>query len=171
MAKSKSEILDDIERKAKEAQSIDDVCGRSTIYGLSQHFTFIPEELVTAALSLSGGCGSSSGSCGAYVCGLLAIGTKFNPPMGDHSKQVLIKRDIAARKRNAFRDAFIKEFGTTMCPGVQEKLFGRSFNLMDDRQREEFFSLPEHEERCAAVVAKSARMAAEIILEEAEASS
>lgn len=166
MAKSKSEILDEIEKKAREAQLIDDVCGRSTIYGLSQHFTFIPQELVTAALSLSGGGGSSSGSCGAYICGLLAIGLKFNPPIGDQSREGLIKRDTAARKRNAFREAFIKEFGTTMCPGVQDKIFGRSFNFMDNRQREEFFSLPDYEEKCASVVSKGARLAAEIMLED-----
>jgi hypothetical protein len=166
MTKSQLKVLDKVTREAKEAQLVNDACGWSTLYGLSQHFNFIPEELVAAATSLSGGCGASNGSCGAYVCGLLAIGWKFNPPMGDNSPQGIARREIAARKLKTFREAFIKEFGTTMCPIIHEKLYGRSFDLMDEREREEFFAIPDHREKCASVVTKGARLAAEIMLEE-----
>jgi hypothetical protein len=75
---NKKEILDMIEKKAVEAQIRDDICSRSTMYGLKSYFNFIPEEMVTASMSLCGGAGISSGSCGAYCSGLLAIGLKFN---------------------------------------------------------------------------------------------
>jgi len=169
MTKSQLKVLDKVIRDAHEAQLVNDACGWSTLYGLSQHFNFIPEEMVAAATSLSGGCGGSNGSCGAYVCGLLAIGWKFNPPMGDHSQQGMVKREVAGKKLKAFREAFIKEFGTTMCPVIHEKLYGRSFDLMDEQQREEFFGIPDHREKCAEVVTKGARLAAEIMLEATKA--
>jgi hypothetical protein len=166
MTKSQLKVLDKVTREAKEAQMVNDACGWSTLYGLSRHFNFIPEELVAATTSLSGGCGASNGSCGAYVCGLLAIGWKFNPPMGDDSPPGIARKEIAGRKLKAFREAFIKAFGTTMCPVIHEKIYGRSFDLMDERERDEFFAIPDHKERCALVVTKGARLAAEIMLEE-----
>jgi hypothetical protein len=67
---TKQEKIDTVVKNAVEAQIRDDLCARSTMYGLSAVFDFIPESVVTGAASLSGGCGSASGSCGAYCCGL-----------------------------------------------------------------------------------------------------
>ncbi|MCR4431159.1 MAG: hypothetical protein NUV45_09105 [Tepidanaerobacteraceae bacterium] len=72
-----------VENNAVEAQKRDDICARSTMYGLKSYFDFIPEEMVTATLSLAGGTGGGSGSCGAYYSGLLALGLKFNPTMAE----------------------------------------------------------------------------------------
>jgi C_GCAxxG_C_C family probable redox protein len=161
---NKKEILDMIEKKAVEAQIRDDICSRSTMYGLKSYFNFIPEEMVTASMSLCGGAGISSGSCGAYCSGLLAIGLKFNATMAEESADPgLVVRGIG--KAIAFRDAFLKEFGTTLCPEIHKKIFGRSFNFLDEKQNAEFLNLPDHAEKCSTVVAKASRIAAEMILE------
>ncbi|MDO9533774.1 MAG: C-GCAxxG-C-C family protein [Bacillota bacterium] len=162
------EVLDLIEKKAVEAQLRDDACARSTMYGLGTYFPFISDEVVAATLSLIGGAGISSGSCGAYTSGLLAVGLKYNPLIEEEiAEEGLEKKDIAMGKIMTFRDAFIKEFGTTMCPEIHKIIFGRSFNLMDDQERDDFLSIPDHAEKCSAVVAKAARMAAEILLKDA----
>ena len=161
----KQEILDMVEKNAAEAQIRDDVCSRSTMYGLKYGFDFIPEEMVTSSLSLCGGTGISSGSCGAYCSALLAIGLKYNPTMAEESiDKSIMMRGIG--KTLAFRDAFLKEFGTTMCPEIHKTLFGRSYNFLDGKQNEEFLNLPGHAEKCSTVVAKAARMAAEMILDD-----
>jgi len=165
MTSSESKVLDEVEQKAKEAELHYHGCCRSTLYGLKQHFDFIPEELVTAATALSGGCGSSGGSCGAYCAGLLAIGLKFSPPIEDLSAEGEAKSTRNRERILAFRDAFQKEFGTTMCADIQERVFGRSFNQWDTKQREEFMNRPDHYEKCSYVVAKGARMATEFLLE------
>jgi C_GCAxxG_C_C family probable redox protein len=166
VAKSKRKIIDEVGQKAKEAEVVYSSCARSVLYGLKQHFDFLPDEMIRAASSLSAGCGSSGGSCGAYSGGLLAIGFQFNPSMGDLSQEGLKKRDIARKKRTAFREAFLAEFGTTMCPEIQEKVFGRRFKLWEEKEWQEFLNHPEHGEKCGDVVGKAARMAAKIMLEE-----
>ena len=159
--------LDLIEKNAVEAQLRDDACARSTMYGLKTYFPFITDEVVAATLSLIGGAGISSGSCGAYTSGLLAIGLKYNPLIAEESTAAgLAKKEKAMGKIFAFRDAFIREFGTTMCPEIHKLIFGRSFNLIQDQEREEFLSIPDHAEKCSRVVAKAVRIAAGIMLED-----
>jgi len=159
------DILDTIEQKATEALIRDDICARSTLYGLKSYFDYIPEEMVTASMSLLGGAGISSGSCGAYCSGLLAIGLKYNPTMAEESANISL-REKGIAKTIAFRDAFLKQFGTTLCPEIHKSLFGRSFNFLDEQQNAEFLNLPGHAEKCSTVVAKAARIAAEIMLED-----
>jgi C_GCAxxG_C_C family probable redox protein len=165
MTSSESKILDEVEQSARDAELNYHGCSRSTLYGLKQHFDFIPDELVRAATALGGGCSWSGGSCGAYCGGLLAIGLKFSPPIEDLSDEGLAKGESAREKRLAFKDLFLKEFGTTFCPEIQERLFGRRFDFMDEKEREELLNLPGHHEKCASVVSKGARLAAQILLE------
>ena len=77
---TREEILDLCGKAAREAQIRDDVCSRSTLIGLSQYFD-IPAEMIRASMSLCGGAGGSSGTCGTYTCGLLAVGLKYNVPL------------------------------------------------------------------------------------------
>lgn len=163
----KDEILQSIELAAMEAQIRDDICARSTMHGLQSHFDFIPPEMVTATLSLAGGCGSASGSCGAYCSGLLAVGLKFNPTLEEERKDPQ-SRMVGALKFMEYRDRFIQAYGTTLCPEIQKQLFGKGFDLKDQKEHEEFLALPGHAEKCAQVVAKAARLAAEMILENEE---
>ena len=161
--KTKAEILDTVEKNVRQAQLQDDLCARSTMEGLKSCLDFIPEEMVSACLSLAGGAGASSGSCGAYCAGLLAVGLKFNPTVAqeraDHSLRLKGKKKFIA-----FRDAFLKEFGTTLCPELHKRLFGRSFVFTDEAQGAEFFAVADHAEKCAEIVGKAARMTAEILL-------
>lgn len=159
--------LDTMEKNAVAAQLRDDACARSTMYGLKTYFPFITDEIVAATLSLIGGAGISSGSCGAFTSGLLAVGLKYNPLLAEESTAAgLAKKEKAMGKIFAFRDAFIKEFGTTMCPEIHKLIFGRSFNLLRDQERDDFLSIPDHAQKCSQVVAKAVRMAAGIIFED-----
>jgi hypothetical protein len=164
----KEKILELVEKNAVEAQLRDDACAPSAMYGLSTGFDFITEEAVAAAWPLLGGTGVASGSCGAYCSGLMAIGLKYIPLVAKASspEEALEKKELFRSKMLAYRDAFLKEYGTVLCPQIHKILFGRSFILSDDGQREDFLKIPDHAEKCATVVAKAARLAAKIILED-----
>ena len=155
--------IDHAVETAKAAIIRDDICARSVLVGLSELFEDMPEEMITASLSLAGGTGSASGSCGAYCCGLLAVGLKYNAPLEDELRNPSLKQ-IGAKKFSEYRDRFLKEMGTVMCPGCQEKVFGRSYNLVDEAEHMEFLSLPGHQQKCAEVVGVATRIAAEMIL-------
>ena len=165
-SKSKETVVEEVSGKAGQCELEYHGCSRCTLYGLSQHFDFIPEDLVRAAMTLAAGCSSSNGTCGAFSGGLLAIGLKYQPPMKDTSEQAQAQRLKSREKQFALRDAFLKEFGSTLCPDIQEKQFGRRFNMVDKEDWQAFMELPGHFEKCAEVVSKGTRLAAKIMLED-----
>ena len=162
---SKQELIDKAVVAAVEAQIRDDVCARSAMYGLKQAFDFIPEELVTASLSLAGGCGAGSGSCGAYCAGLLAVGMKYNSTMAEERENP-DAIELGCQKFVEYRDRFLKERGTILCPELHKQVFGRSYVFTDPAQHEEFMYLEGHAEKCAEVVASAVKVACEMLLED-----
>lgn len=164
---TKQEIIDLCGKTAREAQIRDDVCSRSLLIGLKAYFDFIPDDIVRASLSLCGGAGASSGSCGTYTCGLLAYGLKYNVPLeeelADPSKQ-----DIGAARFQKFRDRYIAEMGATLCPEFQKKVFGRSFIFTNPADCEEYWKITDHHIKCADVVEKATRLVASMLLEDEE---
>ncbi len=161
----KEKALKLIKKKSQETELKYGLCARSAMYGLSCYFNFIPEELVNAAYNLSGGVGASSGTCGAFSSGELVIGLKYAPSMAEvGTEEGEIKREIAEQKMIEFRDIFLEEFGTTLCSKIVENIFGKSFDLKDDNQLEEFLNFPGHTQKCASIVGRGAALAAEFIL-------
>ena len=150
---------------ARQAQIRDDVCARSVLVGLRSVCDEIPDEMITASLSLAGGTGAASGSCGAYCAGLLGVGIMFNATLDDELSNPALKMQ-GVEKFTEYRDRFLKEMGTVMCPEIHKKIFGRSYILTDPQQEMEFMMLEGHNVKCADVVATAARIAAEMILED-----
>ncbi|NLB28676.1 MAG: C_GCAxxG_C_C family protein [Clostridiales bacterium] len=167
---TKDEILDRVALAAKEAQIRDDVCSRSVLIGLKTYFNWIPDELIRASMSLCGGAGASSGSCGAYTCGLLAIGLRYNVPL-DEELANPEKQGIGAEKFMELRDRFIKAMGSTLCPELQKQVFGRAYIFTDPADEEEYFKITDHNVKCAEVVEKATRVVAEMLLEDENSSS
>lgn len=164
---TREELIKKAVDAAVEAQIRDDICARSAMYGLKQVFDFIPEELVTASLSLAGGCGAGSGSCGAYCAGLLAVGMKYNSTMeAEKTNPDLIEG--GCMKFVEFRDRFLKERGTILCPELHKQVFGRSYVFTDPVQHEEFGALAGHEVKCAEVVASAVKVCCEMLLDDPE---
>ncbi len=161
----KKAIIDKVVATAVATQIRDDVCSRSTMYGLQTQFDFISDEMVTATASLCGGTGSGSGSCGAYCAGLLAVGQKFNSTMEEELKDEAAFGKTAAAFTE-YRERFVKEMGTILCPKIHEKLFGKAYDLTDPKDSEEFLNLPGHVEKCGETVAVAARIAAEMLLKD-----
>ena len=162
---TRAEILDQVGLAAKEAQIRDDVCSRSVLIGLKTYFDWIPDDLINASLSLCGGAGASSGSCGTYTCGLLAIGLRYNVPLeaelADRSKQ-----GVGSRKFMEFRDRYLKAMGSTMCPDLQKQVFGRSYIFTDPEHCDEYWKITDHNEKCGIIVEKATRVAAEMLLDD-----
>lgn len=160
---TKQEKIETAVGNAVRKQLEDDLCARSAIYGLSTVFDYIPQDMITATASFAGGCGSASGTCGAYCSCLLAVGLKFNATMEEERADPAAFGRTAA-KFSEFRDRFLAKYGTVLCPEIHKQLFGRSYILTDPKQVDEFLNLPGHVEKCAAVVGAATRIAAEMIL-------
>ena len=100
--------------------------------------------MTVSAIALSGGgAGSHIGSCGAFSGGLMALSANFCPRSEQLSDEELAKLDKARPRFNEFRDWFIKEFGGVNCSDVLQKLFGFSYKLNNDKEREELRKIRE----------------------------
>lgn len=161
---TREEILDLCGKTAKEAQIRDDVCSRSTLIGLKAYFDWIPDEMIRASLGLCGGAGGSSGTCGTFTCGLLAVGLKWNAPLADELANPELQ-DIGAEKFNAFRDYYLKEMGTNLCPEFQKQVYGRTFIFTKPEDAEAYWAIEDHAEKCGDVVEKATRVIAAFLLD------
>ena len=141
------------------------VCGRSAMYGLKQAFDFIPEEFVTASMSLSGGGGGGYGSCGAYSAALMATGLFYNPTIAQQEADPELFQPAQA-KFSELRDRFKKEFGTILCPEIHKQVFGRTFDLSDPAELERYLNMEGRCEKCAQVVARAVRLTCEMLIED-----
>ena len=127
---TRQEIIDLCGKAAREAQIRDDVCSRSTLIGLKAYFDWIGDDMIRASMNLCGGAGGSSGTCGTFTAGLLAVGLKYNVPLAEELKKPELQ-EINAGMFNKFRDEYLAVMGTTLCPEFQKKVFGRSYIFTD----------------------------------------
>ena len=62
---------------------------------------------------------------------------------------------------------FIKEYGSILCPQIQSRIFGRSFNLQDPADWKAFEEAGGHSDpsKCMSIVGNAAQWALEILIE------
>ena len=161
--KTKDEILDQIYNLAYKYEAERGSCPQCVLAAIMETLEIGDEATIKAADSMAGGTSlSTKGTCGALVGGLLAISTIVGRPYEDFSE--------GKRKRRVFQyakklyDKFEQEYGSIICKDVHQKLFGRTFNLLDPKDYEEFEKAGAHLDKCPDVSGKTARWAAEIIL-------
>lgn len=71
----------------------------------------------------------------------------------------------------ALHDKFIEEYGTIICKEIHVKIFGRSFDMWDEEEKQLFEDAGAHKDKCTTVVANASAWAAGIILNEIEKAS
>ena len=74
----------------------------------------------------------------------------------------LVKANLMARE---LRDRFVEKYGMVRCYDLQNKFFGRFYNLYDPAELEAAFK-GGMLDTCSTVVGEVARMTVDIILEE-----
>jgi hypothetical protein len=134
---------------------------------LQKHFDFITDDIVAAAVLLAGGGDrATTGSCGAFSGGLMALSAKFSPRSGEPSEQEMAQFNQNRVAIHEFRDWFIAEFGGVPCADVQHRQLGRVYNLMDPGELKAFGTTPGIREKCTEVYAKAAIKIAEMLCRE-----
>jgi len=160
----------DIKKIGKKALAYDKYsgCSQSVLLTLQEAFEVGDMESFKAATVLSGGVARRGETCGALLGGLMALGL------------VAGRKDIT--KTQAYRDAmkpaneiieefkqrlqmefgFEKSLDSTICWDIQEKIYGRHFDLRDEKDHQAFLDAGGHEdEGCPKVCAVAAMVTAE----------
>lgn len=119
---------------------------------------------VSAIALAGGGAGSHVGSCGAFSGGLMALSARFCPRSEELTDEELVKLEKGHPRFYEFRDWFTREFGGVNCSDVLRKLFGFSYNLNSDKERDELRKIQnELGFNCGLVIEKVAIRTAEIL--------
>lgn len=157
-----SEFLEKIEKTAYEYDKVYHGCSQCTLKAIQEHLNLGNGEAFKAASALAGGIARMGETCGALLGAIMAIGLAY----GREKLEVTfssINYQKAMKVAIKLYQKFEEEFGSTKCRDIQKTLFGRSFNLNNPKDLEEFIKINAYE-KCAKVVGKTARIAAEIIL-------
>ena len=128
--------------------------------GIGDNLTF------KAASGLAGGVARMGEICGALTGGIMAISLAYGR---DKLEEAVTSKDYLKAIELSIRlfEKFKEEFGSVRCFDIQKKLFGRSFDLKKEEDRQEFIKAGGYgPEGCPKVVKKAAMLAAEIILKE-----
>jgi len=121
-------------------------------------------ETIKAADGLAGGTSlSTEGTCGALVGGTMAISAVVGRSYEDFSANNYKRRVFQYSKK--LYDRFQKEYGSIVCKDIHKKLFGRTFDLMDKDDYNEFEKMGAHVDKCTSISGNVARWTAEIILD------
>lgn len=118
-----------------------------------------------AATAFAGGIARAGEECGALIGGIMAISIVYGR---DRLEETTVSSSYGKAMELSIRlyDEFKKEFGSVKCRDIQEKLFGRSFNLRSEEDRKKFAEAGAYgPSGCPQVVRKAAILAAKIILE------
>ncbi len=71
------------------------------------------------------------------------------------------------RMARELQEYFMQTYGSVICKDIHSKLFGRTYNLLDPVDKEQFDTDGAHTDKCTSVVANAASWTTSIILKEA----
>jgi len=162
-AKSKKELLEQVHRRAFEYEQKYGSCPQCVLAAIQDVFGGIDDEVFKAGHALAGGVGlSTNGTCGALSGGVMALCCKHGRPRKNFANGRYLKSHQLAKR---LYDRFVEEYGSCICRDVQRKLFGRSFNMWDSKDYEEFGRAGGHKDKCPNVAGNVATWVAEILLQ------
>ena len=165
------ERIQRVKRKALENDFYSG-CSQSVLGALQEEFGIGNKESFKAATVLSGGVARQGETCGAIIGALSALGLVIGRERMEDEETYKAMMPPSIEVRTNFREELKKQFGfeneleSTLCRDIQEKIYGRSFYLADDEERQAFFDAGGHNETgCPKVCGIAAQVAAEKILE------
>jgi C_GCAxxG_C_C family probable redox protein len=137
-------------------------CAQTTFFVLSEQFGLGGNEILKALTPLPG-MAERGETCGAITGALMAMGLIYGRDKLDDWE----KYRSSLIPTNKFCTQFQQELGSSLCCQIQERAFGKSYNLMDPDDLREF-QRAGATSKCSKVVQKACRLAADIILDTAE---
>lgn len=154
---SKAELLDRIERSAYRYEKAYHGCSQCVLRAIQDHLRVGNGAAFRSASALAGGVALMGDSCGALVAGMMALGLVF----GRQKIEDFAELASSFVPAQALYTRFREEFGSCLCRDVMTTQLGRFYDLATEYQQ---FEEAGGYERCSRVVAKTARMTADLIL-------
>lgn len=165
--------LSTAERVKKAAHEYDRYsgCSQSVLLSLQEEFHIGDEQSFMSATVLSGGIARNGETCGAIIAALMALGLIIGRKKIEDTERYREAIGPSVELINRFKEELKNQLGfreslnSTLCREIQEKLYGRSFNLLDEKDYQAFIDAGGHSDGgCLKVCGIAAQVAAEKIL-------
>jgi hypothetical protein len=147
-------------------------CSQCTAAALRDILGFEDVVVRVATSSCGGQAGFSTGACGGVVGGTIVLDYYLGRPADMVSATRVIPQGMEQLSRavdaaKLFCSKFVRHYGSILCPQVQTKIYGRSFNLQDPAEWEAFEKAGAHTDptKCISVVGNATRWALETLIE------
>lgn len=160
--KEKEQLVKKIEQTACDNERIYYGCSRSVLNALQLHLNIGDGSVIKASVGLAGGVARNGNVCGALTGGIMAIGLIYGEGKLDFPTSSPYYTKLMEYGGKLY-DRFEKEFNGVTCRDVQKTIHGKSWNLRNPEELQQFV-MPEIHDRCSEVTRKAARLAAEVIL-------
>jgi len=165
------DLVAEIRRKA-HAYDSHSGCSQAVLLALQEGLGLGDEESFRSATVLSGGVARRGETCGALLGSLMALGLMVGREQMEDRPSYVRATGIGYEICDGFQEKLREEFGfeeplaSTLCSEIQEKIYGRSFNLWEREDYGAFLEAGGHsDEGCFKVCGIAAEVAAARLLE------
>lgn len=145
-------------------------CAQCTIAAIQDTLGIKNDFVYRAGSGLAAGGGEcTDGSCGGYSGAIMMMSLLFGRERKDEGTEFgRREKSESSRMAASLHDMFIEKYKSICCKEIQKKLFGRSFNLRDEKEKEEFQRAGAHDDsdKCCMVVGDAASWGTGLILDE-----
>jgi len=141
-------------------------CSQCTIAAVQDTLDVRNDYIFKAGSGLATGGGLLRvGLCGGYSGGVMMMSSFFGRSRDsiDNDRE---NKYCSFHMAVALHDLFKDNYGSVICREIHERIFGRSFDLWDDEEREAFEEAGAHRDKCTRVVADASMWTTKLILEE-----
>ncbi|MBN2051557.1 MAG: C_GCAxxG_C_C family protein [Spirochaetales bacterium] len=148
-------------------------CAQCAIAAMQDALGIHNDDVYKAGSGLAGGGGEcTDGNCGGYTGASMVMASFFGRTREEEgTTKGREDKYVSFRMTRALHNKFVEKYGGVLCKECQKAMFGRSFDLRDDEQKQLFRESGAHEDddKCCAAVGNGARWGIEILLDELEA--
>ncbi|MDR1874507.1 MAG: C-GCAxxG-C-C family protein [Synergistaceae bacterium] len=140
-------------------------CAQVVLAAIRETIGHVGDDVFQAATGLAGGLGRTGHACGALVGGVMALSCFRGRPYDDFPDSAGRRPPCLAMSKKLV-EAFQDAYGSADCHGIHRKLLGRSYDLSDPGDFEQFIKDGGHDDKCTSVCANSVRQVIGILNEE-----
>jgi len=152
-----------LDQKVDQFMQISYNCAQSSFLALEEQFGLDGDQILKALTPLSG-IAERGETCGALIGPLMIMGLIYGRDKNHLNNWDMYRNSLLPSGK--FCRLFEQEYGSTMCHDIQKVRFGKSYELTTPEDLRAFQEA-DATTHCSAVVRKAVRIAAEIILDDA----
>ena|SRR5665648_20801 len=161
----KSEFIMLVERLAIKNEREYGGCSQCVVAAFKESTDRISDDVFKAATGLAGGIGITGKTCcGAITGGIMVLSTYLGREYNNFKDPNKIRFETFKMSKELV-NRFEAEYGTVVCDEIKKKIMGRTFNLWDEKEYEEFLAAGGHDDKCPLVCGNAAKWVAEILVE------